>query len=116
MARAIPYTGIYNHVPATTANVTAVLTKGYSSDHWELDGTNIGSTNPTSIFMDNNHTLHAVFVDNTPQQIYNPTQDPADDVQPDQNVTVAAAVTDAGSGVNNVTLWYSTDNGTKWTP
>jgi len=31
-------------------------------------------------------------------------------------VTVTANVTDLGTGVYNVTLWYSIDNRTSWTP
>jgi hypothetical protein len=30
-------------------------------DYWELDGTNVGKTNPISLTMDGNHTLQAVF-------------------------------------------------------
>jgi outer membrane protein assembly factor BamB len=30
-------------------------------NHWELDGVNVGSTNPYCVLMDNNHTLNAVF-------------------------------------------------------
>lgn len=30
-------------------------------DHWELDGVNVGSANPYSVTMDQNHSLHAVF-------------------------------------------------------
>ncbi len=43
--------------------------------------------------------------------VINPTRD---NVQPDQNVTVSVNVTDAESGVKNVTLSYSLDNGTTW--
>jgi len=38
----------------------------------------------------------------------------AANVQPANAVIVNATVTDALSGVKNVTLWYSTDNGTTW--
>jgi hypothetical protein len=34
---------------------------GYGLDHWKLDGINVGSANPYSVLMDNNHTLQAVF-------------------------------------------------------
>jgi len=33
----------------------------YVFDHWELDGVDIGSSNPVDITMDKNHTLVAVF-------------------------------------------------------
>ena len=33
----------------------------YIFDHWELDGVDIGSSNPVNIVMNSNHTLVAVF-------------------------------------------------------
>jgi len=33
----------------------------YVFDHWELDGVDIGSSNPVDITMNSNHTLVAVF-------------------------------------------------------
>jgi hypothetical protein len=54
------------------------------------------------------------FVDNVPPQISNPGQVPPTNIQPNQNVTVTVMVTDQGSEIYNVTLWYSIDNGTNW--
>lgn len=51
-----------------------------------------------------------------PPDIGEPVQDPPEGVEPHQNVTVTVNVTDLGTGVYNVTLWYSTDNGTTWIP
>jgi len=56
------------------------------------------------------------FVDDVPPEIGDPVQDPSENIQPGQNVTVTVTVTDPGSGVYNVTLWYSIDNETTWTP
>jgi len=110
-----PSPGTHTYITGTEATVTAIPEAGYSFDHWELDEINIGSDNPVDVLMDNNHMLTAVFVDDTPPEIGDPTQDPAEDIQPGQNVTVTAVVTDHGSGVHNVTLLYSIDNGTTWT-
>jgi len=53
--------------------------------------------------------------DTTPPEISDPTQTPlADNVQIDQDVTVSVNVTDYETGVKNVTLSYTTDNGTTW--
>jgi len=42
--------------------VTAgVVTSGYVFSHWELDGTNVGTTQPYSLVMDSPHQLTAVF-------------------------------------------------------
>jgi SagB-type dehydrogenase family enzyme len=55
-------------------------------------------------------------VDDILPMIFNLTQEPPEDVPAYQNVTVEVNVTDAGSGLHNVTLWYSIDNGTTWMP
>lgn len=54
--------------------------------------------------------------DMTPPEISDPIQDPSDNVQPLQNVTVTVTVIDSGSGVHNVTLWYSINDGFSWIP
>jgi hypothetical protein len=40
---------------------SVIHTSGYSFDHWELDGVNVGSTQPYLIIMNTSHTLTAVF-------------------------------------------------------
>jgi hypothetical protein len=52
-------TGPYNYgdVVQATANPAA----DWSLDHWELDGTDVGSTNPYAVLMDTDHTLTAFF-------------------------------------------------------
>lgn len=57
-----PAPGSYLYGAGTTVPVTAIANTYYSFDHWELDGSNVGSANPYSFLMDNNHTLHGVFV------------------------------------------------------
>jgi predicted double-glycine peptidase len=53
-------------------------------------------------------------VDNSVPLIGKPSRLPNNNVEPDQGVKVSANVTDADSGVQNVTLFYTTDNGTTW--
>jgi len=111
-----PPTGTYNYTAGSSLNVTAIPNAGYSFDHWLLDG-EIRTENPISILMDLNHTLEAFFIDDIKPDISVPWQDPPpDNVQSFQNVTVWVNVTDYGTGVKNVTLWYSLDNGTTWEP
>jgi len=43
-----------------------------------------------------------------------PTCFPSDRIQPYGEVTVRVAVTDVGSGLKNITLFYSITNGTSW--
>jgi len=56
----------------------------------------------------------APFTDITGPQITDITQEPQTNVQPDQVVKVTANVTDTESGVKNVTLWYTVDDGVTW--
>ncbi|MGD2066864.1 MAG: nitroreductase family protein [Candidatus Bathyarchaeota archaeon] len=54
--------------------------------------------------------------DGTAPTIGDLSQNPSyDAVEPDQTVTVTVEVTDAGTGVGNVILSYSTDEGQTWT-
>jgi hypothetical protein len=110
-----PTPGTYTYVNDTFDSVTAIPRIGYSFDYWLLDGEK-RTENPITILMDANHTLREFFVDDIPPDIGSPVQDPSEDVEPYQNVTVTVSVTDLGTGVYNVTLWYSIDNGTSWTP
>jgi len=57
-----PAQGTYRYTANAVVEVAAVPDTYFVLDHWELDGVNVGSANPYSVLMDNNHTLHAVFV------------------------------------------------------
>ena len=52
--------------------------------------------------------------DNSAPVIGTPSRDPATLVQPGQAVKISTNGTDPDSGVQNVTLFYTTDNGTTW--
>jgi parallel beta-helix repeat protein len=56
-----PTSGVYSYTNGTSTEITAIPDAGYGLDHWELDGFSIGSQNPTTVMMDSNHTLNAVF-------------------------------------------------------
>jgi PKD repeat protein len=63
-----------------------------------------------------NSTTKSVTVqDTTPPTIEDPSRTPSGDVLPDEDVRVSVNVTDAGTGVKNVTLSYTITNGTSWT-
>lgn len=53
--------------------------------------------------------------DSTVPTIGAPIQEPASAVEPNQSVTVFVEVTDAGVGVREVVLFYSTNSGQSWT-
>jgi hypothetical protein len=60
------------------------------------------------------HILTGIKLDKTTPLVGIPSREPAGDVQPEQLVKVTVNVTDLISGVKNVTLYYSLDNGTTW--
>lgn len=57
-----PAPGDHQYPYGTLVGVLATTDVSYDFDHWELDTVNVGSDNPYSVLMDQNHTLHAVFV------------------------------------------------------
>jgi len=105
----------YTYTAGSSVNVTAVPNSGYSFNYWLLDGEE-RAENPITVTMDANHTLEAVLADNIPPEISLPIQEPPENITAYQNVSVTVNVTDLGTGVYNVTLWYSINNGTTWTP
>jgi hypothetical protein len=111
-----PVPETYNYTEDSSLNVTAIPNSGYSFDHWLLDGEE-KTENPITIVIDGNCTLEAFFVDDIHPEIGVPVQEPPENVQEYQNVTVTVNVTDLGTGVSNVTLWYIiVNNGTSWMP
>jgi hypothetical protein len=56
-----PALGSQAYNAGINVSVTAIPDVYYSFDHWELDGVDVGSENPYSVLMDNDHVLHAVF-------------------------------------------------------
>jgi len=57
-----PVPGTHTYSPGTVVSITASPYASYTFDHWELDDANVGSANPISVTMDQDHSLHAVFV------------------------------------------------------
>ena len=56
-----PAPGTYSYTANSPVQVTAIPAANYLFDYWELDGVNVGSANPYSVYMDKDHTLKAVF-------------------------------------------------------
>jgi hypothetical protein len=56
-----PSAGTYSYAAGSSVKATAIPDENYSFNHWELDGS-WNYSNPISIIMDTNHTLHAVFI------------------------------------------------------
>jgi len=56
-----PSPGDHVYSSGTNVPVTAIPKGGYQFDHWELDSVGVGSANPYTVTMSDDHTLHAVF-------------------------------------------------------
>jgi parallel beta-helix repeat protein len=56
-----PALGTYSYTVNSIVQVTAIPAANYLFDYWELNGVNVGSANPYSVLMDENHKLKAVF-------------------------------------------------------
>jgi PKD repeat protein len=56
-----PAPGTYAYNAGSLVSVTAIPSSGYIFDHWELNGSNVGSANPYSVTMNNNYVLKALF-------------------------------------------------------
>ncbi len=56
-----PISGSYVYNAGTSVSIPATAKSGYFFDHWELDGVNIGSTNPYAVTMNANQALRALF-------------------------------------------------------
>jgi hypothetical protein len=72
---------------------------------WEHDGTRWNSQLTIGYYADAN-----------PPWIETPIQNPPDNVTIEQEVKISANITDLETGIKNATLYYSTNNGTSWTP
>jgi hypothetical protein len=62
-----------------------------------------------------NVKTQTVYLDTTEPNIDTPTRYPTGDIEFGQAVTISVNVTDSGSGVKEVLLQYSLNNGTSWT-
>lgn len=60
--------------------------------------------------------LLLTFIEGIPPCISDPIQNPPNNIQLNQTVNITVHVSDIGIGVYNVTLYYTVDNGTTWTP
>jgi hypothetical protein len=56
-----PAPGTYTYAAGTQVQVTANPSSGYVFDHWELNGTNVGTTTTYTVTMNANYVLKAFF-------------------------------------------------------
>jgi hypothetical protein len=65
-----PSTGSHSYNEGTSASATATASSGWDFDHWVLDGMDVGSQNPYSVIMNDDHSLTAVFVEESQPEGY----------------------------------------------
>ncbi|MDH7607626.1 MAG: PKD domain-containing protein [Candidatus Bathyarchaeota archaeon] len=56
-----PAPGTYTYAAGSLVQVTAIPSSGYIFDHWELNGTNVGTATTYTVTMNNNYNLKAFF-------------------------------------------------------
>ena len=56
-----PAPGTYTYAAGTQVQVTAIPSNGYIFDHWELNGTNVGTATTYTVTMNANYVLKAFF-------------------------------------------------------
>ena len=56
-----PAPGTYTYAAGTQVQATAIPSNGYIFDHWELNGTNVGTTTTYTVTMNANYVLKAFF-------------------------------------------------------
>jgi hypothetical protein len=104
------------HNNGTSLMCTAQKTSGYGFNHWTVDGSSQGSgVNPIMVTMNAPHEAIAYyFTDNVEPSVDTPIHQPN---TPDQGekVRVSVNVTDSGSGVDEVILYYRTNSSGVWT-
>lgn len=111
-AEVIGYTDIHTINPDNT-DQSGVWGEAFGV--WLNLSKNYMVTGGYNVTTDENHMSIYVNSDSTPPDISTPSQTPRrDNVMADQEVKVSVNVTDAESGVKNVTLSYTTNNGTAW--
>ncbi len=84
-----------------------ITTEGTNNtlEYWSIDKAGNNETH---------RILTEIKLDKTTPKIETPSRTPEDNILPEQPVKVSVNATDAISGVKNVTLYYTIDNGTAW--
>ena len=68
-----PSLGNYTYAEGSEVPIEATPGSGWELSHWLLDDSNIGSANPYTVTMNQNHTLTAVFTETPTQSNWNVT-------------------------------------------
>lgn len=116
---------VNNTIQVTTSNSTSIWDLGYScgGNYWiDYDGedANDDGIGDVPYIIDeynvDRYPLTSLWTeeDEKPPAIGFPTRSPSNDVQPNEEVAVYVTVTDVGSGLKNVTLFYTINDGASW--
>ncbi|MDH7477839.1 MAG: PKD domain-containing protein, partial [Candidatus Bathyarchaeota archaeon] len=103
-----PAPGLYTYNAGSMVSVTAVPSSGYVFDHWELNGSNVGSANPYSVTMNNNYVLKAFFTAAPPPPLSVAISPMSTSIILGQSVQFTSSVT--GGTTPYKYQWYLNDN------
>jgi parallel beta-helix repeat protein len=104
-----PSPGMYTYTADSSVQVTAIPDANYLFDHWELDTVNVGSANPYTVLMENNHTLKAVFTYSPPPPSLSASINPLSaSILVGQSVTFTSTV--SGGYTPYTYQWYLNGN------
>lgn len=104
-----PPPGTYAADQNSTLEVTANPNADYILDHWELDGTSVGSENPYPVLMNTNHTVRAVFAYSPPPPRFLVTINPTSaSINKGQSVKFNSAVSGGDPPYDH--QWYLDNN------
>ncbi|MEM3627876.1 MAG: PKD domain-containing protein [Candidatus Bathyarchaeia archaeon] len=112
-----PTPGTYTYAAGSQVQVTAIPSSGYVFDHWELNGTNVGTATTYTVTMNNNYILKAIFRQIPPLTVSISPMSAS--MLVGQQVTFTSNVT--GGTAPYTYQWYLNDaavpsaNGTSWT-
>lgn len=100
-----PVPGTYTYAVDSSVEVTAIPDADYVFDHWELDTVDVGSANPYTVLMDEDHTLEAVFTYSpAPPPLSVSTSPPSATIPTGDSVAFTSTV---GGGTSPYTYqWY----------
>ena len=100
------------YLSATAWNIS--VSSSFCTDNYDALRTDLSDLPLLNVYPMYLIGLGEAYEDKDPPLIGTPFRTPVDEVLPNQKVKVSVNVTDAKSGIENVTLCYTIDNGISW--
>lgn len=104
-----PTNGTYGVAEGSGIEMEAIPGEEWQLDHWVLDETPFGSTNPLTVVIDGNHTVKAVF---TLIDLQNPVADAGEDIEVAVGIAVTFNAINSSDNVGIVNYLWDFGDGT----